>query len=153
MENTKKKIKEMIESGNIEGAIHALDDMHASRAYLVIKDLRAHHIAKIKNSKQELYQLFQAIKIEAKESWDYDHKPATMSDVNKACTNVYTIMLRLMNVQNTQHNEEVNKIQSAINRIEKKLGIEPTVWEDEQPSDIDGGNDNVNDVQRIEENI
>ena len=157
MEERVKKMIEMIESGNIEGFLNDIDQMAASKAYLVIRDnINNHHIKAIRESSTENYQKFQDIKIRAKKSWDYDHKMATMEDVNRACMNVYTLVLRLMSAQNGDFQEEFNKIRTAINKIEEKVGLEPTVWNtpiEKKGFDFekDGGN-NVNDVQGVEEN-
>ena len=145
----------MIESNNIEGFLNDIDKMAASKAYLVIRDnITTKHIKAIKESGKDNYQKFQDIKIRAKQSWEYDHKTATMEDVNRACMNVYTLALTLMRAQNGDFSEELGKVHSAINRIEEKLGIEPTVWDVEIPDEaIVGGNENVSDVQGIEKNI
>lgn len=148
----------MIESGNIEGFLNDIDQMAASKAYLVIRDnINPNHIRAIRESGKENYQKFQDIKIRAKESWNYDHKMATMEDVNRACMNLYTIVLRLMNAQNSDYQEEFTKIQTAINKIEEKVGLEPTVWDKEIPDkgfdfEKDGGNDDGN-VQGVKEDI
>ena len=57
-----------------------------------------------------------------------------------------------MRAQNDDFAEELGKIQTAINRIEEKVGLEPTVWKPEEIS-TDGGNNNAGDVQGVEENI
>lgn len=153
MEERIKKQLKMIESGDINGFLNDIDQMAASKAYIVIRDhIKQEHIRAIKESGKDNYQLFQDIKARAKQSWDYDHKLATIEEVNKACMNLYTIVLKLMRAQNDDFQEELNKMQSAINKIEEKVGIEPTVWVT-QNNPTDGGNDNVSDVQRVEENI
>lgn len=151
MEERIKKLIEMIESGNIGGFLDDIDKMAASKAYLVFRDnITQKHIKLIKESGKDNYQKFQDIKLRAKQSWDYDHKQAIMEDIDRACMNLYTIVLRIMKVQGDSLAEELNKIQTAINKIEEKIGIECTVWED---NFIDGGNNDVSNVQGIEENI
>lgn len=153
MEERIQKMLEMIDSGNIEGFLNDIDQMAASKAYLVIRnDITQKHVNLIRNSSKENYQKFQDIKLRAIQSWNYDHKHATMEDVNRACMNLYTIVLKLMNAQNNDYQEEFNKIHIAINKIEERVGLEPTVWVDQDNPVNDGGNDNV-DVQRVEENI
>lgn len=153
MEERIKKQLKMIESGDINGFLNDIDQMAASKAYIVIRDyIKQEHIRAIKESGKDNYQLFQDIKARAKQSWDYDHKLATIEEVNKACMNLYTIVLKLMRAQNDDLQEELGKMQSAINKIEEKVGLEPTVWV-AQNNPTDGGNDNVSDVQRVEENI
>jgi hypothetical protein len=151
MDNNTKNMISMIESGDIKGFLDTIDQMHASKAYIVIRDtITSKHIKAIKESSAENYQLFQDIKLRAKQSWDYDHKMATMEDVNRACMNVYTLVLKLMKAQNDSNFEELNMIRTAINRIEEKVGLEPTIWE---AINTDGGNDNVNDVQGVQKDI
>ena len=60
-----------------------------------------------------------------------------------------------MRAQNDDFAEEFNKLQKAINRIEEKVGLEPTAWQLEITEEIstDGGNNNVGDVQGVQENI
>lgn len=155
MEERIKKQLVMIESGDIKGFLNDIDQMAASKAHIVIRDnLTQKHVKMIKDSGKDNYQMFQDIKIRAKNSWDYDHRVATMEDVNRGCTNLYTLVLRLMRAQNDDFLEELNKIHVAINKIEEKIGLEPTIWEAEtNDNSIDGGNDNVNDVQGVQEDI
>lgn len=153
MEERINKQLEMIESSDIKGFLDDIDQMGASKAYIVIRDnINYQHIKKIKDSGKDNYQKFQDIKMRAKQSWDYDHRQALMEDVNRGCMNVYTLILRIMRAQNDDFAEELGKIQMAINRIEEKVGLEPTVWKPEEIS-TDGGNNNVGDVQGVEENI
>ena len=153
------KLVKMIESNDIEGFLDDIDNMAASKAYLVIRDnINATHVKKIKESGKYNYQKFQDIKLRAKQSWEYDHKVSTMEDVNRACMNLYTIVLRLMNAQNTDNNDIFSNIMKAINRIEEKVGLTPTIWEDAEKSNketkIDGGtNNDTNNVQGVKEDI
>jgi hypothetical protein len=144
---------EMLESGNVEGFLNDIDQMAASKAYLVIRDsIDNKHVKTIRESGKDNYQKFQDIKLRAKKSWDYDHSIPTMEDVNRACMNLYTLVLRLMNAQNNDYLRELSKIQQAINKIEEKVGLESTVWEEDQDNLNDGGNNDVSDVQGVKEN-
>ena len=148
-----KKQLEMIESGNIDGFLDDIDQMGASKAYIIIRDnINYQHVKKIRESGEKNYQKFQDIKQRAKQSWDYDHRQALMEDVNRGCMNVYTLILKIMRAQNDDFAEEFNKLQKAINRIEEKVGLEPTVWQTEEIS-TDGGNNDAGDVQGVQENI
>lgn len=158
MEERIKKLQEMLDNNDIEGFLNDIDKMAASKAYLVIRDnINAQHVKKIKDSGKDNYQKFQDIKLRAKQSWDYDHKVATMEDVNRACMNLYTIVLRLMQAQNGDYGDRFTAVMEAINKIEEKVGLEPTVWEKEPTEEEivtdNGGNDNVDNVQGVEENI
>jgi Mg2+ and Co2+ transporter CorA len=146
---------QMIDNGDISGFLAKLDNMAASKAYLVIRDdMTNQHIRAIKESGKDNYQLFQDIKARAKQSWDYDHKMAMMMDVDRACMNVYTLLLRIFKAHNDSYAEELNQIRTAINRIEEKVGLEPTSWEEpKSDNSTDGGNNDAGDVQGVQENI
>lgn len=145
----------MIDFGDVEAFLKTIDQMAASKAYLAIRDhMEQRHIKAIKNSGKDNYQLFQDIKTRAKQSWDHDHKMAMMMDVDRACHNVYTLVLRIFKVHNDLYTEELNQIRTAINRIEEKVGLEPTVWEEpKSDNSTDGGNNDAGDVQGVQENI
>ena len=153
MEERIKKQLEMIESGNIEGFLNDIDQIAASKAYIIIRDnINYQHVKKIRESGDENYQKFQDIKQRAKQSWDYDHRQALMEDVNRGCMNVYTLILKIMRAQNDDFAEEFNKLQKAINRIEEKIGLDITVWQTGEIS-TDGGNNDTGDVQGVQEDI
>lgn len=153
MEERIKKQLEMIESGNIEGFLNDIDQIAASKAYIIIRDnINYQHVKKIRESGEENYQKFQDIKQRAKQSWDYDHRQALMEDVNRGCMNVYTLILKIMRAQNDDFAEEFNKLQKAINRIEEKIGLDITVWQTGEIS-TDGGNNDAGDVQGVQEDI
>lgn len=151
MSETKQNIMNIINDGNIEGFLKAIDQMAASKAYLVIRDeMTQKHIKAIKESGKDNYQLFQDIKARAKQSWDHDHKMAMMMDIDRACHNVYTLVLRIFKAHNDLYTEELNQIRTAINRIEEKVGLELTSWEEPKADNsIDGGNNDAGDVQGV----
>lgn len=155
MSETAQNIMNIINDGDIPAFLAKLDNIAASKAYLVIRDeMTNHHIKAIKDSGKNNYQLFQDIKARAKDSWDHDHKMAMMMDIDRACHNVYTLLLRIFKVYNDAHNEELNQIRTAINRIEEKVGLEPTSWEEPKADNsTDGGNNDAGDVQGVQENI
>lgn len=147
-------ILNLIEDKNIDEALKKLDNMAASKAYVLIRDnIAPKHIKTIKESSTENYQLFQDIKARAKQSWDYDHKMATIEEVNRACANVYTLLLRIVAQYNDSFTTELTKIINAINKIEEKVGVDITDWSNSDDDSINGGNDNVNDVQGVKEDI
>lgn len=146
---------DIINDGDIPAFLVKLDNMAASKAYLVIRDeMTNQHIKAIKESGKDSYQLFQDIKARAKQSWDHDHKMAMMMDVDRACMNVYTLLLRIFKVHNDTYVEELNQIRTAINRIEEKVGLELTSWEEPKTDNsTDGGNNDAGDVQGVQEDI
>jgi hypothetical protein len=134
-----------------------LDNMHPSDVHVVIRDMFTIGINRMitvcKNSKDKLeiaeYQRFQAIKIEAKQSWDHDHTNATMLDVDKAVSKSYGITLRMIKEIMNQDDKKFNKLTSAIHRIEDNLGLERTNFEEDDNNDSTKSDD----VQGVEENI
>lgn len=155
MGEVKQELVQLINKGDIKGFLANLDQMAASKAYLVIRDkMTNQHIRAIKESGKDNYQLFQDIKIRARQSWDHDHKMAMMMDVDRACMNVYTLLLRIFKVHNDTYVGELNQIRTAINRIEEKVGLEPTIWEEpKSDNSTDGGNNDAGDVQGVQESI
>lgn len=125
-----------------------LDQMHRSKAYLAIRDMTADMLRKIRgDADPNLYRKFQEIRQEAKKSWDYDHKTATMEDVNRACTNVYGMMLKILQAETSSFDPILNKMGAAINNIEERLGMPQTIWNEEEPEDGDA--DNAGNVEGI----
>lgn len=155
---TNPKLVKMLEEGKIKEFLDTLDQTHASKVYEIIRDnITPRHIRMIKEASDSTncyYQTFQDIKLKAKQSWDHDHKVATMADVDRACTNLYGLVLRIIKSLSDGTIRELGAVHLAINKIEEKLGIEITDW-NAQPTDEtnDGGNDNVNDVQGVQEDI
>jgi hypothetical protein len=65
----------------------------------------------------------------AKQTWDHDHRQATILDIDKACTHVYRITLEMLKQIN---NTQMATIE-AINRIEAHLGMEITKFVPDEP--------------------
>lgn len=108
--------------------VDALDKMHRSKGYTIIKDHMSQKMLKAVREDVKLYQRFQDIKAECKKSFEYDKKVPTMLDVNKGLTNLYNIILRLFKSYKSGNDETLNEICQAINRIEEKLDMEQTDW-------------------------
>ena len=125
--------------------VNILDDMARSHGYLIIQNVLP--IDKVNEIKKdpELYKLFQSIKMECKQSWTYDRKVSTMLDVNKACTNLYTVVLKLLNAMKNDSDTRLDEICLSINKIEEKLGMEKTVWN----GGTDSAESNDGDVEGI----
>lgn len=112
-----------------EELVDTLDKMTRSKGYTIIRDyIDKKTVENIKSHDIKLYQLFQAIKMECKESWDYDRKVPTMADVNIGLTNLYGVILKIMRANIDDNQDKFIKIQTAINRIEEKVGLESTQW-------------------------
>lgn len=71
---------------------------------------------------------FAEIKVRYSVTMSHDRKPATMSDIDRACTLVYKMLLKMI----SQLNKEVTLTQEAINEIEKHLGKSITEWVEDQ---------------------
>lgn len=115
--------------------VDKLDKMARSKGYITIRDEMTQQMLKSIRDDAELYQTFQVIKSECKESYEYDHKTATMLDVNRGLTNLYGIVLNLIKASRNDTDTSLGAICAAINRIEEKIGLEPTDW--------NGGTENV----------
>lgn len=120
--------------------VDKLDQMHRSKGYIFIRDNMTKNMLAEIRSNPELRQKFQAIKAECKQSWDYDHKTATMMDVNRACTNLYGMILKLLQAETSSFDPVLNAMGAAINTIEERLGMPKTQWtKEEGHEDVDAG--------------
>lgn len=131
--------------------INRLEEMHRSKAYVTIRDEMTSGLLKAIRGYHdpELYKRFQAIRQEAKQSWDYDHKTATMEDVNRACTNVYGMVIKLLQAETSSFDPVLNKLGAAINTIEERLGMPQTKWIEEDHNDGDADGTDTGNVQGI----
>jgi hypothetical protein len=118
-----------------------LGTMHKSDCYVITRDCVLPDMVRRIREDPELYKEYQVLKQESKESWDHDHKMATMYDVDAAVTRAYQILLNVVKASRSEGIATLTKIQSAINKIEEKLGCEITDWSDKD-----------DDEQRVKEN-
>lgn len=109
---------------NGDELIEMLDKIHPSDAYLLLRDHIDVHQIKILNLNDRLKTRLAGIRKKAKETWDHDHKTATMMDVDKACTQVYKMCLTLVK----GINDGQTNVKDAINNLEDRLGIPQTDW-------------------------
>lgn len=77
-------------------------------------------------NKSDAYRTYQQLKQEAVEMHKYDETPAKMIDVDRACTKVYTILLRMISILNNKDEE----LLAAINDLEILSGKKLTEWSD-----------------------
>lgn len=125
-----------------EKLVAALEQMHRSRAYLIMRD----HITQrmettIRKAGGDLQKRFAALKRECKDSWEYDHKFAMMCEVNRGLTNLYGIILNILSAHQNVHQTELDAIHRAINNIEERLDIEKTDWNGGEDNDASGTGD------------
>lgn len=114
-----------------------LDSMDKSDAHTVIQKYiqpnskikaRISHVLK---ADVKEYQRYQAIRIEARDSYIHDNKQAKMIDVDKAVSAAYTIVVSMIG----QLNKILMKQGEAINKIEEKLEMEVTNFIEEGKDD------------------
>lgn len=119
--------------------IDRLDKMPRSKGFVEIRDNMNPALLREIRKDMDLYKRFQAIRTECKQSWDYDHKMATMEDVNRACTNLYGIVIKILQSETSSFDPVLNKMGQAINNIEERLGMPQTQWNEEDHSDGNAG--------------
>lgn len=123
-----------------------------SDAYRIIRDIVCPKTNKLiiegRLSKKEEYQRFQDIQSESKRIFEYEQKSATMYDVQNISGSIakqyYSITLRMISLLD----DELGKIEQAINKIEEAIGISVTDFNKEEHNDT---TESINE-QGIEEN-
>lgn len=124
-----------------------LTDTHRSVGYLAIRDCMTKALMDNIRADKNKYKEFQAIKQECEESWDYDHKTPNMLDLNRGLTNLYGIVVKLIKAVQDSHTQGLDEIRLAINKIEERVGIDPTDWNGGNPD----GADNVQSITPCDE--
>lgn len=117
-----------------------LVQLHPSSAYTVIRDIvlpKTNIIIKkasMEEDKSE-YQRFQDIKKQAKSVFEYERKTATIFEVNQISTSVaqkfYGITVRMISLTD----DELGRVEQALNRIEEHLGLGVTNFKEENEND------------------
>lgn len=114
--------------------------LHPSDAYKAIRDIvhpgRNLIIKQEKDNATEEYQKFQSIQQEAKRIFDYEHKHATIFDVQQISTNIaqtimqqmYGILVRMI----SKLDDELGKVESAVNIIEEHNEMSVTNFNEEE---------------------
>lgn len=132
-----------------------LQRLVAGDAYKVIKDIvKPQSNALITDAKQndvEEYQKFQDIQRASKAIYEWENTPSTHRDTQRISTQIasdtvqkfYNICVRMISTLD----DELNEVEKAVNRIEEKIGLDPTNFEKENHDDTA----KLNDVQRSEE--
>lgn len=114
--------------------------LHPSDAYKAIRDI-VHPktniiIKREQQDKTEDYTRFQEIKQEAKRIFNYEHKTATIFDVQQISTSItqqisqqmYGIAIRMI----SKLDDELGKVEQAINTIEGHIGLNVTNFVEEE---------------------
>lgn len=110
--------------------------LHPSSAYTTIRDIvqpKTNVMIRIASQAEDKseYQRFQEIQKQAKKVFDYEHKTATIFEVNQIATSIaqrfYGITVRMI----SQLDDELGKVEQAINTIEERLGMSVTKFEKE----------------------
>lgn len=96
-------------------------------------------IRRNKDQEVEEYQRFQQIQIESKETFDAMNKMAAIRDVHgiagMICQKYYGISLRMIG----KLDDELGKVEAAINRIEEHIGLNATIFNEEVKADDTAG--------------
>lgn len=114
-----------------------LDSMDKSDAHTVIqkyiepKSKIMARVSSVLRADKKEYQKYQAIRIEARDSYLHDNKQAKMIDVDRAVSAAYTIVVSMIG----QLNRILMRQGEAINKIEERLGIEVTDFIEEVKDD------------------
>lgn len=131
----------IVSAKSLEEINKIIEPLHPSDRFIVIRDhinhTMQHLIKAAKNTNDvEHYQVFQEMKYEAKKAYEHDHSPAKMIDVDKACTKIYGILLRMIGEQQ----QAINKLQSQIDTLNEKNGIKVEVEGDDvnKQEDVQG---------------
>ena len=145
---------------NISDINDLLTKLHGSDAYYVITDIIKPQtnvvIQDAKNNDTEGYQTFQDIAQSAKKIFDYENKPAKIGDISnmvyktqvelsKTIKEMYGIAVRMISVLD----DEIGKIEVAVNRIEEHIGLDVTNFNKGDSKDDDNA-EPINE-QRVEE--
>jgi hypothetical protein len=117
--------------------------LHPTDVYNIIKDYvhptNNFVINKAKQDDVEEYKRFQDIQQEAKKVFDYESKTATIFDVKQISTNIaqvlnqrtYGILVRMI----SKLDDELGRVESAVNIIEEQNGLSVTKFEEENNND------------------
>lgn len=137
------QMKQIVDSGKSNETavefVERLDKMQRSKGFVEIRDKMTQNMLREIRKDVDLYKKFQSIRVECKQSWDYDHRMATIEDVNRACTNLYGIILKILKSETSSFDPVLNKMGQAINNIEERLGMPQTQWNEEDHSDGNAG--------------
>lgn len=81
------------------------------------------------------YQRFQDIQMEAKKMYEYYNRTATIKEVNQIASTIaqqfYGISVRMISLLD----DELGKVEQAINKIEEHLGLDVTNFAEENKND------------------
>lgn len=136
------KILESCKSaGEMVGHLESVRDR--SSLYIIIRDLVTPAMARMIRDDTEAYKRYQNLKRDADTSWKHDHSMATMLDLDRVCTRVYTLLLQVIkSLKDTidEQGQTLDAVTKAINTIEKQCGVAVTAW---PTSDISEDDNNV----------
>lgn len=112
---------------NLADLNNFLVKLHPSDAYKVIRDVVQPSsnimVRREKTENKEEYQRFQEIQRQAKATFDYERKTATMFEVQQVAAGIsqkyYNITVRMISLLD----DELGKVESAVNTIEEKIGL------------------------------
>lgn len=116
--------------------------LHPSSAYTTIRDIiqpktnfMIRQASKAEDKSE--YQRFQDIQRQAKSVFEYEHKHATIFEVNQISQSIakqyYAIVVRMI----SKLDDELGKVEMAINTIEGHIGLDVTKFNEEEGDNND----------------
>lgn len=127
----------------VKQMVKFLRTMHPSDAYEIVKDMTPAKNQKVmicKKNDVKTYQELQDLLMECKKSYQHDNDYATNLTVDRAVSKAYGMTLRMIRANMDMEKDRFDKITSAINRIEERLGLEPTNFNEEEGNSDDSTN-------------
>jgi hypothetical protein len=103
-------LRNRVDNMTDEQLVRYMEQHHKSDVYLVIRDFVSSKRKSAIEKNKELAPRFKQIKTQANESWKHDHEMATNLVVDKACTLVYSTLLKMIKVQQ----EEIDEMKKAM---------------------------------------
>lgn len=125
---------------NLKSLNDFLTKLHPSSAYTTIRDIiqpKTNFMIRQASQAEDKseYQRFQEIQRQAKAVFDHERKTATIFEVNQISTAIaqrfYGITVRMISMVD----DELGKVEQAINKIEEHLGLGVTNFEKENEDD------------------
>lgn len=119
---------------DIESINKMLGSVGASARYVLINNtveaIDSDTVGIIEDAKKnniDEYQKYQQLKQEAIESHKHDMTPAKMIDVDKACTRVYSILLRMI----AELNKRNEMLRESLNELRSSHALKECEWSDD----------------------
>lgn len=140
----------------VKEMVKFLRTMHPSDAYDIVKDMtpaKNKRVMVCKKADIKTYQDLQDLMMECKKSYQHDNDFATNLTVDKAVSKAYGMTLRMIRANMDIEKSRFDKVTSAINRIEERLGLEPTDFSGEDDDNDSTINENEQGFEETSDNV